>query len=455
LGFGTFIAISMDNWKVDARNPKAVRAGLSGTIARIDAAVARAVTHNVPVALLVGTAIRSGYDPVQAASEQEDRRNMQWYTDNGLAAGWWTHSQYARKQRRIQEAYVSEVGKVIAGHMARHPNLVIAATGDGEVELSFERWRDIAQPAPPAWADYSPFTIAEFRDWLRGAGLYGPGQPLDGQGYVHRARYTADASPADDTNRDGHTLNGDFDLKPGFSSWDLRYFDWSLRDNPDADAKAIPASVYTWARWKPMPDRGAQYFDAPRPARPEPGNRWWEVWIRFRQEMVWRHNKDFARWMTTSPDPATGATIPPERWYSNQIPADHVFGFPPPDMGVRLATSASPWWTADVSPFGSMGITAYNVNMGGGGYARTLIHVASKVASRGVNWGLTEWNPSDPWFPDVEPYRPDLDMVIRYRPRLLVPFMWGDKGPWKIEGTGFEHALRELVTRLNTPTESR
>ena len=109
---------------------------------------------------------------------------MQWYTDNVLAAGWWSHSQYARKQRRVQEAYIREVGKVVARHMAQHPDIVVAAIGDGEVELSNERFgdiEDVLKPEPPSWADYSPFAVAEFRDWLRGAGMYAPGQPLAGQ----------------------------------------------------------------------------------------------------------------------------------------------------------------------------------------------------------------------------------------------------------------------------------
>lgn len=451
VGFSFFIHISMEDWRVDTTDPAAVRKALAGTIAQIDTAVARGVEHNIPVGLLLLTAIRERYDPLQRAAEGEDRRNVQWYTDNAIAPGWMTLSSYARKLRRVQEAYVRELAKVIAAHMVRHPDILVAAAGDGEVELSFERWRDISQTEPPSWADYSPFAVAEFRDWLRKDGPFADGGALAGLAYTEAARYAGDASPATDTNGDGHTLNGDFGTT--FTTWELRYFDWKLSDRVDRDPNAIPANVSTKPTWIAMPDRGATCLDPPRERRPK--DPWWEIWIRFRQEMVWRYNREFARWMTTTPDPATGATIPPERWYANQIPTDYLFYNPdrkePNDFGVRLMTSASPWWTADVSPYGSLGITSYNVNEGSGQFKRTLPFVAPEIAKRNVRWGITEWNPSDPWTDDPAIYREDMAIVEQFQPSWLAPFIWGNKGKWQVQDTGFEIALRELIAKLGKP----
>jgi hypothetical protein len=460
LGFSAYIFVSMDDWNVDVNDPAAIRARLSqptttfpgaglSTIDQIDIAVGRAVRANVPICLSFLTALRAYTDPAQTASQAEDRRNMQWYKDNALATGWWTHSQYARKQRKLQEAYIRELGKIVAGYMARYPEIVVAATGDGEVELTSLRWWDISQTDPPSWADYSPFAIAEFRDWLRGVGLYADGQPLAGQGYSQRARYATDTTPAD-AGADGHSLNGDFGT--AFSSWELRYFDWSLSDDTVNDPHAIPQSQYGQQTWNAMPDRGAGYFDAPRPSLPQPGSAWWNAWNEFRQRMIQHHNRDFAKWMTTSPDPVTGATIPVERWYSDQIPADTLFGSPPPDQGVRLVTSASPWWTADVSPYGCPGISAYNVNLQDGTYARTLVNVAPLLAERSPScWALTEWNPSDPWTADPTVYRQEMEVVERYRPRLMIPYIWDNTGQWRVPDTGFEVALREMVARIKNP----
>src|SRR6185436_10246697 len=123
--------------------------------------------------------------------------------------------------------------------------------------------------------------------------------------------------PAADTNRDGHTLNAD--LGTAFTTWRLRYFDWPLADNPLRDPRAIPDSTASAPGWNARAEN-AGGFDAPRAWKP--GNAWWDLWHRFRQTTIWRHNRDVARWITTSRDPETGAVVPADRWYSDQIPAD-------------------------------------------------------------------------------------------------------------------------------------
>ncbi len=144
----------------------------------------------------------------------------------------------------------------------------VAASGDGEVSLL---------------ADYSPFAIAEFRDWLRGAGLYAAGQPFAGEAYVNAARYGGDAAPAD--------LNADFGT--AFDTWNLRHFDWLLTNATGPDPNAIPSSTYDQPGWPALAVANPAGFDAPRGRRP--ADAWWQVWDRFRQTMVWRYNRQFAK----------------------------------------------------------------------------------------------------------------------------------------------------------------
>ena len=64
--------------------------------------------------------------------------------------------------------------------MLQYPDIVVAASGDGEIELS---GREIEGSGGALLiADYSPFAIAEFRDWLRGNGPVCPGAAVRGRG---------------------------------------------------------------------------------------------------------------------------------------------------------------------------------------------------------------------------------------------------------------------------------
>ena len=446
VGFCLYVAINMTDWTVDITDSGAVRAALASTIVTIDLAIARARAHNIPMCVNLVTAIRERVDPVQTASQLADRRSMQWYSDNGLSDGWWSHTRYARRARAIQEAYMRELGRVLANRMSMFPDTLVAVSGDGEVELSYERTPVVDPSSTPETAflaDYSPFTVKEFADWLRRAGLYAPGQSFSGQAYEFAGRYAGDVSPDVDTNGDGHTLNGDF--ATSFTTWCLRYYDWSLDDSVGNDPNAIPATVYNQPGWDPLPSAGPTHFDPPRVR--QPGDPWWEHWMLFRQTMIWRHNQEVAQWMTTSPDPASGMTVPPERWYSYQIPADYLFGHTPSNPDYRLETSASPSWTADVAPYGSAGVTSFNINLGNGSFARTFANLAPVLAARNPRFGILEWNPSVPVSTTIDVYRDEMAAVEMYRPSLLVPYAWGNPFA-QVENTLFETALGELVDRI-------
>jgi hypothetical protein len=453
VGFSAYINITMTNALVDPTDAAAIRAALAGTFSRMDTAIARARANSIPLGLSFVTSIRHTFDAVEVAGEANDRRNMQWYSHNELASNWSSYSRYARKQRRLQEAYIREVGRRLATLIAQYPETIVSASGDAEVELAYDpavqtNPNPSANPSEAVLADYSPFTIAEFRDWLRQGELYGAGQPFAGQAWEFSSRYANDASPAVDSNGDGHTLNGDFGTS--FSTWNLKHFDWTPGATPDSDTGAIPVSIYNANGWSPLPGGLPSGFDAPRNANR--GESWWEVWALFRQRMVWRHNIDVARWMTTTPGTA-GATVPSTRWYSDQIPADYLFGFTPANPDFRLLASGSPWWTADVAPYGGVGITSFNYRDPFGNYFRTLPGVFPRIVEGRQRWGILEWNPvvldaTDPSSrADPAPYRVDTNLLLQHRPSVLVPFMWGDP-TYAVKDSGFEIALHDLAVGL-------
>ena len=473
VGFTIYIGVSMTDWNVDVTDRAGIRARLAGTIQDIDRAIDTARLGGYPIALSLLCAIRERYDPVQRASEDEDRRNMMWYSDNALAPGWWTHSRYARKQLRIQEAYMREIGRVLADRMARYPDTLVAASGDGEVELALGRVNN--DPALTVYADYSPFAVAEFRDWIRAGGLYATGQPFAGQAYADAARYAGDSSPAADTNGDGHTFNVDFGTS--YSTWDLKYFDWKLTDTETQ--RAIPST----AAFDPGAISNPNGFDAPRVRGVKPAGYfamaavdYWKLWLMFRSAMLQRHNIEIARWMTTSAsvDAGTaGSVISKNRWSSYQIPGDYLFNGSPANPNGRYESSGSSWTTADVSPYASAGFTSFNLNfncdpskpLGAGGpqagcggptpYFLTFQGLGPAIASRNIRFSLLEWHPSARSVVGVAPlenpflFSNELALLEKYRPTVLSPFIWNDEsGFYPIKGTGTEIMLSQLVADL-------
>jgi hypothetical protein len=451
VGFSMFVEVVMSDPDVNVADHAALRNGLVETLTQIDRILTRAKTNNIPVDFSLVTAIRGGYDPLQREAERLDRRNMQWYMDGQFAPGWITLSRYARRLFGIYEPYVREVGAVLANRMAAYPSNLVSANGDGETELSFERSL-IVNPAfneqTSQLCDYSPFAVAEFRDWLRNGGLYAKGQLYAGQGYDLAARYDGDVSPAADSNGDGHTLNGDFGTN--FTSWDLKHFNWSLGDPLNGDPNAIPDFVYNAPGFNGLPNQIPSGFDAPRVRNT--GSGWWNTWDFFRQVMVWHYQLDFARWITTTVDPDTKTTVPVAKWSTHVIPADYLFGSSPANPNYRLVTSASPYWTGDITPYGGLGLTAFGANVGGGLVLPTALNVAPVIVERGLRWSIFEWNPSAPPSTSPAPYEAEMAMVEKYRPYVVSPYTWDGDPTQVVKNTPFETSLKSLIARIkDTP----
>jgi hypothetical protein len=400
VGASSFLAIDLP-WTADLANPVLS----SPTPAWLSAALSRAQTRGLAVHIgTIAGVSRAVW--IYDAARREDRRNAQWYRDGtiqktsylGTNEIWITPSRYARKLRRHLETKVRAFARMLVDLRQQYPDTLVSASGDGEMELNYGGLDVSVGFENQMIADYSPFAIAEFRDWIRHVGLYGPGQPYDGQGFAGGgARYLGlDGLP-----------NFNADYGTGFTSWSLRYFDWDVAVDPvDGDTKAIPDTTYEGAGWTPLPSSGPDFvagaFDAPRSASGT-ASAFWQLWLRFRETMVANYQKDFAAWVTTTAD-ANGNTFETLRWYSHQIPADYVGGTFPGcvNPNPRLRTSASPMSTADVAPSGSLGLTAFDVygfdiSVGGFVYSRVSQFLLDALKARGVpNWGFVEWSPSWP-----------------------------------------------------------
>ena len=152
----------------------------------------------------------------------EDRRNAQWFGDGTIQksspilqgdATWTTPSRYARKLRRHMEAKVRAYAKLLVSLRKSYPDTFVSASGDGEAELNFGGVDTTVTPEEQEVADYSPFAVLEFRDWIGHTGLYAPGQLFEGQGLPEG----------------GPAFQGDDGLARFNRSYGTTFTTWSLR----------------------------------------------------------------------------------------------------------------------------------------------------------------------------------------------------------------------------------
>jgi Domain of unknown function (DUF4214) len=414
VGFTTYYPVDLP-WKADLANPvlsSPSRSYIEGILQRLQRD--GLVYH---VSAMLGM---SRFFGMYEDAKREDRRNAQWFLDNliappGLTAAqtareaWVTPSRYARKLRRHMEAKTRAFAKRFLELQSAYPDTLISASGDAEAELSEARVDDHLPYNAQMIADYSPFTVLEFRDWLLHTGLYADGGPYGGQGYKKRRREDFEQGAGALTPENLARFNATFGT--AFTSWRLEYFDWSLDDPIDGDKQRLKFRRYRKATFEPLPTSGGKYvgggFDAPRAAL-DPSKKWWKLWHKFRQKMVANFARDVATWMT---QPVAGEpTLAPDRWYTHQIPGDYLFGREKggPKPHLRLETSASALSTSFVpSSLGSTGVTALDrFELGtfgpAGGYNRTSQYLFDAVEAKGLaNWGILEYAPS--WHIDVGP----------------------------------------------------
>jgi hypothetical protein len=428
VGFSTFLGLQFRRPELDQPIVEEV---IQPTLDELQLLMDRSRSNHIPLHIAVGSNLFHGSNSLREAVIRSDVRNAQWFADGWIAipeeversrmvprSAWVTASRYALPLRHRIEESARIVGKHLAAAMEQYPDVLMSVSGDSEVELSYERNLENGEESRGSgkifYADYSPFMIAEFRDWLRDS------------------RYKGDLSPDSDDNHDGHTLNRDF--RQQFRTWDLRYFN---------DSGPISYEQYRAMKEK-LPSSGAFFidggFDSPRSAAP--GDPFWESWKAFRIRVISNYLHDFGTWITND------SQIPASRFYTHQIPADYVFAR---KNTLRLETSASPLETAFLPVIASPGVTIFDLFNG-----RTYIKTSNtdmfrKLEKAGTRWGILEYNPSVPATADEKYYMSTLHTLYSFHPAIIAPFAWTNiemHKRYRIQDTAFEHALKKFVEQI-------
>lgn len=434
---------------------------------QVDRLVQAAKKADVRLHLVLTSGLARGLG-AYALAKTEDIRNAQWYNDNRLAADdqmappeamrtyiFGTLSRYARKMRSHLRAKSMAALGYLSKVIKENPDTLIAVSGWGEAELNYHRINH-EKSAQDWFCDYSPFAVLEFRDWLLHQGEYDDAKgAFKGQGWTNGgAAYRGPNGLA--------RFNAEFGT--GFKTWDLRYYNWSLADDYDAspadDPNPDPGRI-PLAEYRPggmMEEKGGRYlaggFDPPRVM--EPGKKFWDLWNTFRETMVANFVREAAAW-------ANAAGIPPDRWYSHQIPGDYLFNTNPstPQKNARYYTSAATLRSADIRPFGNPGATIYDVRFPTW-FARTTLHAVPALAAMSSDWAIMEFDP--------ELYPPGMDVpqsspedileqylnVYRQGAKLINFWRWWDNNKeHRIKGMNKEPALAEFIRRVRDKARSK
>ncbi|MDQ2733034.1 MAG: hypothetical protein M3Y56_15360, partial [Armatimonadota bacterium] len=370
-------------------------------------------------------------DPVKG-----DRRFAQWFQDGsyyepghatdfsfGVRA---CASRYAAPVYALRKAADTARAARVVESYKEFPDTVLATSGPIESEM---------HNGDNKWGDYSPFTIAEFRDYLTHRGIYSPDGLRGEFGYPGGLMFFVDPSP-----------DRPVGTHPSFNQvFGTHFTTWSLRD---WDPKLFPGRVPLDASGMPKPgEQGfiAGGFDAPRvwPGEAPPegiqaeGNdRFWDSWAGvdddhpgFREKLLNFWLQDYTRWLA-------GAGMPRDRIYTHQIPGESY------GMG-RLSHGASAVSTAD-TPHGSIGITTY---FG----AASDTKVFEKIVARNPNWGIFEYHPHPIGAltaPESE-YLHSLYTCIQFRAHILTPISWTDRDKDFVVYKGpFAAAMKDVMASL-------
>lgn len=388
-----------------------------------------------------------------------DLRNYQWRLDGKTWRGapgkhnprdWMvvTPSRYATAIRAEMHSQVRRWSDDIKRAMAAFPDVIQIISFSIEEELAIG-----GMQADAYLADYSPFAIAEFRDWLRHHGPYAPDGKYAGQGapaqivgrfVKHKGHWVspffADSSP-DESQHDGPSFNAVFGTS--FRTWTLAYWDLQRFPKPIYDPHFDPS---------PKTGDGATPggFDAPRVRN---HSRWWRAWdwtyqghdnhyppgnpehpaFGFREFEIAHFVRDVA-------DMLINAGLPSEMIYAHQIPAELLGDG---KGGARRAlSSASNIWTGYLPQNGHVGITRF-------GNLPTPF-----MTQYSDNWGIFEWYPlanSPPQSPALyHAARRDLEQFTAHGCRALFPGWWFTNPEGKtlsFNGSTLAQAVKDFLAK--------
>lgn len=427
---------------------------LSGNEARLRSICSLAKQKGLAIGVILGAQTHSG----KSNEVQQDFRAAQWRLsgaewrggDDGRDHLVPTPSRYCTAVRQAYEKTQRGRCELLQRVMQSYPGVITCINSSIEEELAGG-----GQTSDDKLADYSPFTVTEFRDWLRHTGLYdadtgkyaGQGAPAQITGHYVLAKgklrspFYGAADP--NTAAGGSSFNEHFGTK--FTTWTLKYW----------DLEAFPGKI-TDDQFNPTPEAGGKGyteggFDAPRKRDASP---WWTAWswdyqdrgkrnppgnpdapaFGFRQVEVHNFVVDMLR-------VAVNAHLPPSLMFAHQIPGETA-------TAERDRSGATPTWTG-FAPFnGTVGITRF------GPFDPKLALQYTKTVPQSRGWGIFEWHPK----PNADPKSPELyekasgDLQTYYRAKCHHLFAgWWSAGESKqsttfpLADSEFAHAIKDFM----------
>ena len=298
-----------------------------------------------------------------------------------------TPSRYATALQNSYKSQATTTAGQIKTIMGNYPGTVVVVNAAIEEELATGDGTDTYL------ADYSPFAVTEFRDWLRHTGMYDDASgTFAGQGaaaaivgtFVTNSKGVSSSPFYDDPDpntlgngRTGKTFNATFGTS--FTTWTCAYWDLTAYPNAITDQNFTPAPAAG------ATGNTAGGFDAPRVRNTS--NAFWNAWsydildhnsvypsgnpyapaFGFRQVMIKHFVNDLLGWVAA-------AGIPKQILYAHQIPGETA-------GATRARTGADPMWTGVTDFNGNMGVTRFG----------TFPYATANTYTQ--NWGIFEWHP--------------------------------------------------------------
>ncbi|MEN8201178.1 MAG: carbohydrate-binding domain-containing protein [Bacteroidota bacterium] len=365
-----------------------------------------------------------------------------------------TPSRYAAPLREYNHQKIRKWGRGAMKLMADYPGVVVAINGPIEEELAIGGLSNTAK-----LADYSPFAITEFRDWLRHSGLYDDtdgtyagegasqlviGDLVDFNGTL-RSQFYDDPTPAN-SNGTGISFNAFFGTS--FYTWSLKYWDLEIWPDPKPvavynrgfDCSPESGNGFTaggfdaprvlnvrdpfWVAWSyDVPDQGGKY-PAGNPDMPAYG---------FRQHMV----RNFIR---DQFDVLAEEGISGKMMYAHQIPGEILGNFT--GAGGRNRSAASTIWTGYLEKSGTVGITRF-----GDIDPQWITQYAG-------DWGIFEWHTMpNPHLTPGDLYTTSMSHMVKFYENschMLFPGWWKDEPPasneiFPLNDSDFGRAIHDFM----------
>lgn len=291
--------------------------------------------------------------------------------------------------------------------------------------------------------DYSPFAVAEFRDWLTHRGEFAKGGRFEGQGRKGGEAFADDPSPA---QAKGGNAPFNAVFKTRFATWALLYWDLDAFPDPlDRDAKGMPGAN----------ERGftAGGFDAPR----EMKDALWKLWQNrdpqdpgYRQWRIHRSLEEMFRIAREEGIPREEIWSRERTMHSHKV--DYWKDNPSPILAAWVAITRD-----SNAGFNRYGFRASLEKV-------TLENAAAEARAAGAQFGTLEFHPSMDPEPKLkeEDYAADLEAWYAAGARVLGCREWKGQntggthgvkgGALRIKGTPFEPALKKfLASRPDRP----